>query len=241
MDIIHLSETTSTNLWLQEHQSQTADSGMTVCWADYQTAGRGCGSNRWESERGKNLLFSVRFRPEGIAAERQFTISMATPLAIIDELDDMGISDISIKWPNDIYWKDRKLAGMRIDNKLRGHDISDCIIGIGLNVNQEKFVSDAPNPVSLCHILGREVARKPLLERLLSRIETALKPDASLPLRYNNRLYRRVGFHAYRDQDGDFEAETAGVEPDGTLVLRDRKGTLRRYAFKEVSFVISNQ
>ena len=228
--IIHIDETDSTNRWLQ--RSMAADANMVVV-ADNQTEGRGCGTNRWESERGQNLLFSLMIHPENLPANQQFQISMAISLAIIDALGQM-VGDLSIKWPNDIYWCNGKLAGILIENTLKGNLIKDSIIGVGLNVNQRKFHSDAPNPVSLWQITGQETNREQLLKDILQRLDF----KDGLKERYMKSLYRRKGFHPYTDKDGVFMAEIVGVEDDGHLLLSDDNGKKRRYAFKEVQFVI---
>ena len=228
--IIHIDETDSTNRWLKENGSER----MAVV-ANYQTAGRGCGTNTWESERGKNLLFSLLIHPAVVPAVKQFRISMAISLAILDTLEQ-HIGDVSIKWPNDIYWRNGKLGGILIENRLQGGCIKDCIIGVGLNVNQEQFHSDAPNPVSLKRIHGQETEREQLLSDILVRFDEYLTQD--LKARYLSRLYRRKGFHPYADKEGAFMAEIIDVEDDGHLLLRDDNGHDRRYAFKEVQFVI---
>jgi BirA family biotin operon repressor/biotin-[acetyl-CoA-carboxylase] ligase len=160
---------------------------------------------------------------------------MAISLAILDALEQ-HIGDVSIKWPNDIYWRNGKLGGILIENRLQGGCIKDCIIGIGLNVNQEQFVSDAPNPVSLKMIHGEDTDRELLLENLLARFRQYLQQDVKAS--YLSRLYRRKGFHPYADSHGAFMAELVDVEADGHLLLRDDNGTQRRYAFKEVTFII---
>jgi BirA family biotin operon repressor/biotin-[acetyl-CoA-carboxylase] ligase len=233
--IIHIDETDSTNQWLKDYYSkEPGRKGESVAVvADYQTAGRGCGTNRWESERGKNLLFSLMIHPEDLPANKQFQISMAISLAIVDALGQL-IGDLSIKWPNDIYWRNGKLAGILIENTLKGNLIKDSIIGVGLNVNQREFHSDAPNPVSLWQITGQETDREQLLKDILNR------QDFRVDLKecYMKLLYRRKGFHPYTDKDGVFMAEIAGVEDDGHLLLIDEDGKERRYAFKEVTFII---
>ena len=240
-DIIHIDETGSTNRWLREHADTERDQ---LLWTDYQTAGRGCGSNTWESERGKNLLFSMLIHPHELKANAQFRISMAISVAIVKALSSLlsplssllsSPSSFTIKWPNDIYWCDRKLCGILIENRLSGGFVRDSIIGVGLNVNQMQFLSDAPNPVSLRQITGREYDREALLHNVAERF--TLDVDAE---EYRSLLYRRHGFHDYRDVDGDFEAELVTVEDDGHLLLRDRNGRQRRYAFKEVQFTITN-
>ena len=122
-----------------------------VVWAEYQTAGRGCGTNQWESERGKNLTFSILIHPKDLPATQQFHISMAISLAICEALEQY-IGDVSIKWPNDIYWRNGKIGGILIENTLKGSIIMESIIGVGLNVNQRIFKSNAPNPVSMWQI-----------------------------------------------------------------------------------------
>ena len=227
----HIDETDSTNRWLKEHGGKED----MVVWTDYQTAGRGCGTNTWESERGKNLLFSVLIHPTDIVVNRQFHISMAISLAICEALGQ-HIGDLSIKWPNDIYWRNGKIGGILIENTLQGMTIKESIIGVGLNVNQRVFKSDAPNPVSLWQICEHETDCEQLLHDILRCFKKYYVQDVRK--QYRSMLYRRQGFHPYTDQNGVFMAAIHDVEDDGHLVLRDESGNDRRYAFKEVQFVI---
>ena len=228
---MHIDETDSTNRWLRE---QGGEENMVV-WADYQTAGRGCGTNHWESERGKNLTFSMLLHPNDVPAQKQFRISRAISLAICKALGQ-HIGDLSIKWPNDIYWRDGKIGGILIEVTLQGNKVKDCIIGIGLNVNQRVFRSDAPNPVSMWQICEQETDCEQLLQEILQAFQEYM--CKSNKDEYQSMLYRRKGFHPYADKDGAFMAEIIDVEDDGHLLLRDDNGQLRRYAFKEVTFVI---
>ncbi len=234
--IIHIDETDSTNRWLRAYlQTADDDCQRVAVWTDYQTAGRGCGTNTWESERGQNLLFSLLIHPQSLPANKQFHISMAISLAICEVLDQQ-IGDVSIKWPNDIYWRNGKLAGILIENQLQGTTIRDSIIGVGINVNQQRFLSNAPNPVSLFQIHGLETSRERLLEDILQAFDRL--SDQDLKAAYCARLYRRKGFHPYADANGPFMAEIIDVEADGHLCLCDDSGQTRRYAFKEVNFII---
>ena len=228
---MHIDETDSTNRWLRE---QGGEENMVV-WADYQTAGRGCGTNHWESERGKNLTFSMLLHPNDVPAQKQFRISRAISLAICKALGQ-HIGDLSIKWPNDIYWRDGKIGGILIEVTLQGNKVKDCIIGIGLNINQRVFRSDAPNPVSMWQICEQETDCEQLLQEILQAFQEYM--CKSNKDEYQSMLYRRKGFHPYADKDGAFMAEIIDVEDDGHLLLRDDNGQLRRYAFKEVTFVI---
>ena len=240
-----LEDVVSTNNYcLQTLSRQPADhdARMTVVTAEYQTAGKGQGTNSWESERGQNLLFSLLCHPLWVPVSLQFILSEAVAVALYDVLSELT-GDIAIKWPNDIYWRDKKICGILIENRLGGGHIKDCVIGVGLNVNQRAFASDAPNPVSLYQILGCETSRQPLLERIVKRFDHYYRAieDGDYGLvagSYMSALYRAKGFFLYRDDDGLFEAALVEVEDDGRLILRDREGQIRGYAFKEVEFII---
>ena len=234
--IVHIDETDSTNRWLQKYLAtdERSDANL-VIWAEYQTAGRGCGTNQWESERGENLTFSMLIHPKELPATQQFHISMAISLAICEAIGQY-IGDVSIKWPNDIYWRNGKIGGILIENTLKGSIIMDSIIGVGLNVNQRVFKSDAPNPVSMWQICEHETDREALLKEILEAFERIL--DSKIREQYLSKLYRRKGYHPYADKEGAFMAEIVTVEDDGHLVLHDDNGKERRYAFKEVQFII---
>lgn len=217
---------------------------FTTVTAEFQTAGKGQRGNTWESEEGKNLLFSFVLYPTFLEARRQFILSQVVSLAIKEELSRWS-NEITIKWPNDIYWKDRKICGILIENDLCGHAISRSISGIGININQEEFHSDAPNPVSLKQITGKEHDRMEILTNVLRRIEIYYKGlqledfstySEEIATRYARSLYRRRGYHPYEDADGCFLARLLRVEPDGRFVLEDESGKEREYLFKEVQY-----
>ena len=136
--IVHVDETDSTNRWMKENGE-----GVMVVVADFQTAGKGCGSNTWESERGQNLLFSVLIHPQKVSARTQFIITQMVSVALCNTLQRYIPQTPEIKWPNDIYVGDKKICGVLIENRLEGHRIKDCVIGIGLDVNQTEFKSQS--------------------------------------------------------------------------------------------------
>lgn len=248
-DVLHiaLDETTSTNQYCLAELCGRNRVGITpyslaVITAEYQSLGRGQGANTWESERGQNLLFSILCHPVWVPVRAQFCISECIALAIRDVLSELT-GGISIKWPNDIYWRDRKICGILIENRLEEGRIRDCVVGVGINVNQQIFRSDAPNPVSLLQILGHETDRRQLLDRVIQLFRENLEAlrrgnYAGIAAAYASHLYRADGFHAYRDAAGNFEAALVEVEEDGHLILRDTAGSIRSYAFKEVEFVL---
>ncbi|MBM6993781.1 MAG: biotin--[acetyl-CoA-carboxylase] ligase [Prevotella sp.] len=244
---IHLDDTDSTNRYcLEEFQDDTtaplSQSRMVVVTADYQSAGKGQGTNTWESERGQNLLFSILCHPVWVPIMGQFIISECIALAIRDTLSTYT-DGFSIKWPNDIYWHDRKICGILIENRLSARHIKDCVVGVGIDVNQLEFHSDAPNPISLRQILGHEIDRTELLKSVVTAFDRYLQAVengdyAAVATAYASYLYRSHGFYPYRDGQGYFEAAIVEVEDDGHLILRDREGHIRSYAFKEVEFVL---
>lgn len=240
--IVHVAETISTNSLIRDLMALEKLPEGSVAVADFQTAGRGQVGNKWESERGRNLTFSLIVYPEHLPANRQFLISQISALSVKETLDHY-VADVTVKWPNDVYWRDKKICGMLIENELAGSRMFNSIIGIGINLNQREFRSDAPNPVSLCQIIGREVDREEVLERFLSifyahYLSTFEDGEPAIRTLYRQALYRGEGFFPYEDKDGRFEAEIADVELTGHLLLRTREGETRRYAFKEVSCVL---
>ena len=238
--IIRLGEVDSTNRYLREYLSADKDS-LTVAVADYQTAGKGQGTHTWEGEAGKNLLFSMLVMPHWVPVMRQFLLSMAGALAIKEALDSYT-DGISLKWPNDVYWNDKKISGTLIETAIDSRGIKRCIFGIGININQTQFLSDAPNPVSLCQILGHEVDREEVLQKVIAaflRYYELLRRASYIDVSglYHLSLYRRNGYHWYEDKDGKFEGAFVEVEDDGHLVLHDRQGGIRSYTFGEVKFI----
>ena len=215
--------------------------------ADFQTAGHGQATNRWESEDGKNLLFSLLLRPTIIPAAEQFVITEFVTLAIINALQDYIRQQITIKWPNDIYVGDKKLCGILIENALCGPTIDTCIVGTGININQELFVSDAPNPISLKQLNGRDNDRIDILDEIYRNILNYYDYLADnwqnndikqlLHYEYMNNLYRRTGYHNYSTPEGEhFRAEIEDIGPQGHLTIRLQSGEKRTFAFKEVIF-----
>ena len=248
---IHIDETDSTNRWLWENGD-----GVMLVTTDYQTAGKGQGSHTWESERGKNLLFSIMLHPTWLKPSRQFLLLEAWALSLIDVLREFldeteGIctqnnpADITIKWPNDIYWRDKKISGTLIETRLSGSTLKDAVIGTGININQQQFLSDAPNPISLCHLCGSSepIDKQQLLSRIINKFTAYYQQlmdgdEEAIQELYHQSLYRRHGFHTYKDANGIFEAELIGVSPSGLLTLRTQEGENRQYEQRTVQFVI---
>ncbi len=242
--LIVLAETDSTNNHLTQlcNESQPPVREFTTLITERQTAGKGQRGNSWESEESKNITFSFVLYPTFVEARRQFILSQIVSLSIKEELDEWT-DGISIKWPNDIYRNEKKICGILIENDLSGSHIGRSIAGIGVNINQEVFRSNAPNPVSLKQITGQEYDRYLILANIMKRVKayySLLQADITgdaanrIAERYAHSLFRREGFHRYADAEGDFLARLLRIESDGRLVLEDQEGKERGYRFKEV-------
>ena len=167
---VHLEQVDSTNAYLQRKQSE-ADIRNLVVSADEQTAGKGMGSNTWESEVGKNLTFSLALDMGFLPAERQFLLSEAVPLGIVEVLDGLLPSEqLSIKWPNDIYYGNHKIGGILINSTIKGGMMDVSIIGVGLNVNQTQFQEWPTHPVSMKQITESDYDLQTLLEQVVGSI-----------------------------------------------------------------------
>ena len=234
-----MEEVDSTNRFLIQLGSYDEEA-LTVAVADYQTAGKGQGTHVWESEAGKNLLFSLLVCPRWVPVRQQFLLSEAGALAIKEALDSYA-GGFSLKWPNDVYWNDRKISGTLIETSVDSRGIKRCVFGVGVNINQMQFLSDAPNPVSLAQIVGHEVDREEVLQKIIDAFlryyELLRRADyQDVSGIYHLSLYRRKGYHWYEDADGKFEGAFVEVEDVGHLVLHDKKGVIRSYTFGEIKF-----
>ncbi|MFA6871181.1 MAG: biotin--[acetyl-CoA-carboxylase] ligase [Bacteroidaceae bacterium] len=239
---IHLTETVSTNLFIQENREKLALKDGTVVSTDYQVAGRGQRGNSWEATSGENLLFSILLEPSFLAAKEQFYISKLIAVSIQEVLSHY-LQGVTIKWPNDIYWNQQKIAGILIEHELEGTQLTSSIIGVGLNVNQTAFHSGAPNPVSLRQIIGKKMARRTLLTRILQQVVTHYNElkRASYTLldeSYQSLLFAREEWRSFQDKNGVFEGKIVGTNPLGQLLIYDRSMRLHPYAFKEVSYIL---
>lgn len=237
-----LSSVSSTNSYVAARAAGMNQDVMVV--AEEQTAGRGQRGNHWEAEPGKNLTCTMLWHPDNFPVKLQFAISRAVSLALIDTLSSLGI-EASIKWPNDIYVDDRKIAGILIEHAVAPSKILHTIIGMGLNVNQTEFLSDAPNPVSIKNLINLEVPVTKVLEMYEHRLEHRLNEVQANPQannkEYHDKLWRADG-RSYPFADAAsgrvFGAKIVQVGPMGTLHLQEPDGSTHQYAFKEVQFLI---
>lgn len=229
---MYISSTNSTNSLVKEMLAKGEwPHTERYLYAGYQTAGRGQTGNGWESEANKNVLCSILLPPN----KNLYFLNIAVSVAIIRLLG----GQYTIKWPNDIYYNDKKLAGILLENAIVGSEIKYSIAGIGLNVNQTVFVSDAPNPVSLKQITGKEYNIDQWMKDLFEAINSVLnEPEELVWSEYKTHLYRREGYWPFEDQKGRFEAHIEDVLPTGEIVLRDKNGQIHQYGFKQIKYIL---
>ncbi|MDR3184137.1 MAG: biotin--[acetyl-CoA-carboxylase] ligase [Prevotellaceae bacterium] len=232
--ITSLKEVDSTNNEAARHLSEAPHGAVWV--AGFQSAGRGQQENRWESEAGKNLLFSILLRPVRFRAEAQFLLSQAVSLGVCAYLQSEGLP-AQIKWPNDIYVGEKKIAGLLLEHHVCGEYISVTIAGIGLNVNQQHFAC-APQATSMRMVTKKEYDLHMVLDRLLAAIFRYYEsPPGALPAQYLNVLYRYRRWAWYREGEKCFRAQITAVEPAGLLVLTHEDGTVHSYLQKSIVFL----
>lgn len=239
--IIYLNEIDSTNLFLKKIMKENEVEDCTVILADYQTFGRGQGSNSWHSERGQNITLSMLFKPE-IKTLQHFSLSEFISLALIDLLNFYHI-EAKIKWPNDIYSEDKKIAGILIENKIEADLIKYMIAGIGLNVNEENFPVGLPNAISmktiLKHSINRQILTNKLIHCILNRYKQLITGEyIPLHTEYNKILYKRNILTDYRVGDQVFRATLKDVGAAGELNLVNLQQKSITYLFGEVQMII---
>ena len=228
-------------LELQKDDFVKSSSPFELLTTDFQTAGRGQRGTSWEADANANLLFGFIFHPTLLLASQQFFLSEALALAVRSALSHYT-EDIVVKWPNDVYWRDKKICGMLLEHTLCGKHIATTLTGIGININQDNFKSDAPNPISLKQIIGRPISRGNVLEDIIENFDKRYEmiineQSASLHNEYMQHLYRGKGLYPYKDASGVFKAQIESISPLGILTLKREDGTSKHYAFKEVSFM----
>ena len=250
---MYIKQTYSTSTLLRELYTEELPHLYTIR-TDFQTAGRGQAGNSWESEEGKNLLFSALLRYNNIRATEQWRLSMLVAVALWEVLANyLPQEQLSIKWPNDIYFGDKKLVGILIENSLSGQYVGYSIAGIGLNINQTEWRSNAPNPISMKQITGQEYKAEELMNEWVHAMANwEAQSTEAIQKTYLQHLYRREGWHTYVEREvsvaptaiaqsgieGAFLAMFAGITPQGELILRTTNNEEKTYHFKQIRFVL---
>jgi BirA family biotin operon repressor/biotin-[acetyl-CoA-carboxylase] ligase len=238
---IQLTEVESSNNYaMAEVQAQMAEHGKTW-FAHHQTAGKGQRGKSWMMNAGQNIMLSIVIEPFCLHIGEQFKLSAAIATACYDFFKSYALDETRIKWPNDIYWKDRKAGGILIENVLQGNEWKYAIVGIGININQTDFPKHLPNPVSLKQITGKEFNPVDLARELCSYIDERWKEVASGSFSttledYNNGLYKAGEEVSFRKQGEVIKARVSSVNMNGQLMVNDGN---EGFSFGEVEWLFS--
>lgn len=240
--IIHFEQLPSTNSYAAQLLSEGRPVEGTVITTDDQYAGKGQLANKWESTPYKNVSLSVILYPNFLDVEHQFYFNQAISLAVFHTIDEYVPRRAHIKWPNDIYIDDNKVAGILIQNQLQGKKLSTSIVGIGINVNQDEFVSDAPNPISIRNAIGGHVDLGDIKQSLVDNITRQyhalrLGTYKSLVDQYHQVLYRKGELHRFAIQNGqELSGTILGVSGQGLLQVLI-EGQTYEFGFKEIKYL----
>lgn len=239
--IIHLKKCTSTNtIALEILRSKDLDEGVVII-TNEQIAGRGQVGNKWESEPHKNINMSIVLKPFFLKPKDIFILNMLISNSIHSILLKYLDSKLTVKWPNDIYYKDKKLVGILIENIIVGNNIKASVIGIGVNVNQIKFNYKKATSILLesNKIIDLKIIRDDLINQIISdynkfRYEFNRSSIKSI---YLENLYRKTGSHLFKDKNSVFLGKIKDINESGKLVIKNSEGNLKNYATKEIEFV----
>ncbi|NVO01765.1 MAG: biotin--[acetyl-CoA-carboxylase] ligase [Bacteroidetes bacterium] len=244
--IIEIKTVNSTNEYARKLSKETKEIDGTIVFAIEQTAGKGQDGNYWESEPDKNLTISVILKPIFLEPNLCYLLNKTIALGVADfvksNLPDQS-SSVKIKWPNDIYVDNKKIAGILIQNSFLGNSFSESIVGIGININQTKFLSDAPNPVSLKNITGKNLPLKNSLKNLCSFLDKRYQQLQNLKIEtineeYRSELYRLNELSEFIISKKKVSAKITGVSEYGKLIIEQKNKEISEFDLKEISFLI---
>ncbi len=242
MKIINIDECTSTNIYLKNLISQKNDGKNYVVKTDFQSLGKGQGSNVWESENAKNLMFSFNSINHGLEAVNQFNITAIVSDSVCETISEyLPDETVKIKWPNDIYIGDKKIAGILIENDVLNNKITESVIGIGINVNQEIFKSNAPNPISLINLLGKEIDVNEVMNIFFNKFEkkySLLKDENFNIIReeYLKKLFRINKEHLFIIDNKRVKGMIVGIDEFGFLQIKINNN-IKSFDIKDVKYV----
>lgn len=228
----------STNIYaMKQIHAAMATHGM-AWFAREQTAGKGQRGKSWKSEKDKNIALSLVVEPGRMQFNNQFQVSAAVALACFDFFSSYAGDETKIKWPNDLYWRDRKAGGILIENVVQGKNWKWAVVGIGININQTKYTTAIKNPVSLKQITGKDfdvIELAKILHGLLMKYITGLKKDDSIINAYNEHLYKLNHLVTLKKGNEIFDTVIKEVTATGRLVTVD--AVERQFDFGEVEWL----
>ncbi|MEL6656382.1 MAG: biotin--[acetyl-CoA-carboxylase] ligase [Bacteroidota bacterium] len=239
----HFEVLPSTNAYATELLAKTAPNEGTVISAAYQEAGRGQIGSSWTASAGENLLLSVILYPRWLVAQQQFLLSRAVALAVADTITHYVDGQAQVKWPNDVYFGDKKLAGILIQNSLSGKYLQWSVVGIGLNVNEAAFPVDLPKAGSLFLSAGQQFDLAEVQQTLFKRLEQRYLQVKNKPsitrAEYLQHLYRYQEWHHFQmvENGQTFLGQIIGVQENGKLAIQKQGAGVQYFDLKEVAFM----
>lgn len=242
MNIIKLNAIDSTNSYLKQLARETSVSDKTVVITESQLEGRGQMGNKWQSETGQSLTFSMLKCFQNLRGDEQFMISMAVSLSIVEVFDALNIPNVSIKWPNDILSDNKKIGGILIENVLEGSNIKYTIIGIGMNVNENSF-NNLPQASSLKLQSGITFNLDEVFHNTTHKVFKELQNVSTqefktLKHRYENRLFRKGKISVFENPEGErFNGIINGISSIGELVVEIENGSHQYFQMKQVKLI----
>ena len=237
--VIYLPTCHSTNDYASNLLSEGDPIEGTLIVTSNQTAGKGQRGNVWEAESGKNLTFSLILQPSFLPLSKQFYLNIITSLAVRDTVDYFLKTSLTVKWPNDIYLTNKKIAGILIQNSLKKNIINYSIIGVGININQEVF-SDK-KAISMKNYASSELSLTDILTFFLEKMEAyylklrALKLE-ELSILYISGLFRYNELNSFKAKGVEFTGKIKGIDEIGRLLI-ESNGKISSFNFKEVEFL----
>lgn len=195
----------------------------TVVFAHEQTRGKGQREKQWTSAPGENIMLSVIMKPFSLAVSQQFLLSMAVANGVHSFFSKYAGAQTKIKWPNDLYWCDRKAGGILIENQIQGQVWKYAVVGIGININQTNFQLIADQAVSLKQVTGKQwdiiEGAKELIKALDEELKLLLDAPGEVSKRYHRALYKWKEEQAFKKNNKVFKARVDGVTNEGYLII----------------------
>ncbi len=243
--LLKINECESTNIFAKELLSKNEPIDGTVVFTDKQTKGRGQYGNKWQANSFENLTFSVILKPKFLKPKEQFLLSKIISLACINVLNTYKKDSFSIKWPNDIFYNEKKIGGILIENIISSHQINTSIIGVGLNINQKQF-EGLEQAISLKNILQKNIDLKEVLNKILKQLDFYYQLLRKRKIEQINALYLKnmLGINTFRffikvNSQTKFNALIKGVNTEGKLHLQKNDKDLF-FGFKQLVWCYSN-
>lgn len=237
--LLYLTSCHSTNDYLRSQMDQLREGALVIC--EHQTLGKGQRGNRWEAEPGKNLTCSVLLRPDFLDIYASFQLNIISALSVAEVVTHFASGrEVKVKWPNDVYVEDRKIAGILTENGIQGNQFRFSILGIGLNINQMQF--EHPKAVSLQQLTGQPYAVMDIAERLMQQLETnylQLKTMGASALEetYIRQLYWKDEWHHFASRHQGFKGKILGINSQGQLRVETEELGVREFTFKEIEYL----